>query len=310
MKKKEVTLDKYINEYKVECELQDKSRNTIESYIRDIMHFYKFFEGAYGEEFSGKMLTMDYKEFKRYLQSKTYKKSKNDSTKYNFSAETINRMLVSIKKFADFLNVKGYTQDNIELQQLKIASKNKDVEVLEKNELNKFKRAIYNGVIPRDICIFETLRNTGVRVSELVNIKLNDIHITERNSKENKSYVIINGKGGKIREIPLNRDVCNAVEKYIKIRPVTSNNYLFQGQRGKLNRAAINNILDKYSALSGIEVYPHMLRHTFATDLIKNDNDIKTVMQLMGHADIKITIDNYMNSSSKDKRRAVESFED
>ncbi|TGV30826.1 integrase, partial [Mesorhizobium sp. M00.F.Ca.ET.186.01.1.1] len=131
------------------------------------------------------------------------------------------------------------------------------------------------------------------------------------NGKNNYSYILIrNGKGNKARKVNLNAAAVNALRDYLEVRPKGTNKLLI-GQRGPLTRLAINKILEKYSRKAQLEqkVSPHLCRHTFCTDLIKNGNDLKTVALLSGHASVDTIMRFYVSSSAEDKQRAVDSLQ-
>jgi integrase/recombinase XerD len=177
--------------------------------------------------------------------------------------------------------------------------------------LYKLKRTIEADGNKRDIAIYYLLFGTGVRVSELVYLELDDIHLTERNGKKNFSQVLIrNGKGNKSREININNDVVKAIKEYIEVRPTTQSKKLLIGQRGAFTRLAVNKLLEKYSRQAQLDyvVTPHMARHTAFTMMIKNGEDVKTVQQLAGHSSSDVTYKYYVASSKEDKQKAVDNL--
>jgi len=142
----------------------------------------------------------------------------------------------------------------------------------------------------RDRLILELLYSTGVRVSELVNIKLSDIN-------ENDKTIRILGKGSKER-IVIYSTVCKDIlKKYLqnsrcKIKGSNQTNYLILNLKGtKLSTKSVRNIINKYINQSTIKkhISPHTLRHTFATHLLDNGADLKAVQELLGHSDLGST---------------------
>lgn len=139
----------------------------------------------------------------------------------------------------------------------------------------------------RDLTILELLYSTGVRVSELVNIKIEDISFDEKTIK-------ILGKGNKERIVLYGKVLSNYLEKYLKMRAAFNPNhtYLFINKNGnKLTdrgvRVIIDNILKK--GMIDFHISPHMLRHTFATHLLDNGADLKCVQELLGHKNLSST---------------------
>jgi integrase/recombinase XerD len=154
------------------------------------------------------------------------------------------------------------------------------------------------------------LFGTGIRVSELINLEVDDLHLTERNGKNNFSYIVVKGKGDKIRKIELKAEVVKAIKEYLKVRPTTTSNKLLIGQRGAMTRLGINKLLEKYSKQAGIEtVTPHMARHTAFTMMIKNGVDVKTVASIAGHSSTDVTYKFYVSSKAEDRQKAVDSLE-
>lgn len=153
----------------------------------------------------------------------------------------------------------------------------------------------------RDKAILETLYATGMRVSELINLKFQDLH-------EDLGLVRVLGKGSKERLIPISSVALDWLKKYEKqVRdPLILNvgkddEHIFLNNRGKqLTRQAIWQMIKKYCQLAGIakDVTPHTLRHTFATHLLENGADLRVVQEILGHSDISTT-QIYTNLSQK-----------
>ncbi|MCM3390605.1 tyrosine-type recombinase/integrase [Ureibacillus chungkukjangi] len=281
---------------------EGKSPLTIQAYKKDIEQFQFWLEETIGYE-QDAITETDIREYRQFLN--LHKKLK---------VTSINRKINSIVQFQQFLYRKGICKGKVELK--KVKQKNNlhldyEVKVVEKQDLYRFKRTIEADGNKRDILIYYLLFATGVRCNELVAIEIDDISITERNGKNNYSYVLIrNGKGDKIRKINLNAQVVSAIRNYLEARPAVSTNKLLQGQRGTLTRLAINKIMEKYSRKAQLDyiVTPHMARHTFCTNLIKNGVDPKTVCLLSGHSSIDVVYRFYVNSSKEDRQNAVDNL--
>ncbi len=142
----------------------------------------------------------------------------------------------------------------------------------------------------RDRAILEFLYATGVRVSELVGLRLTNIDLEE-------GLCTVFGKGSKERMVPLGRPACVALSRYLReVRPALEKGRgggcVFLNQRGRpLSRTAVWKIVKAAARLAGIEgrVSPHVLRHTFATHLLEGGADLVAVQELLGHADISTT---------------------
>jgi integrase/recombinase XerD len=142
----------------------------------------------------------------------------------------------------------------------------------------------------RDRAILEFLYATGVRVSELVGLRLTNLDLDE-------GLCSVFGKGSKERMVPLGRPACVALSRYLgEVRPTLERGKgggrVFLNQRGRpLSRTAVWKIVKAAASLAGIEagVSPHVLRHTFATHLLEGGADLVAVQELLGHVDISTT---------------------
>ena len=144
----------------------------------------------------------------------------------------------------------------------------------------------------RDRALLETMYATGIRVSELINLKLKNLH-------EDLKLVKVLGKGSKERLIPINEVALSWIKRYEKkvrdpllLQKNKSSEFIFLNNRGEaLTRQAVWQIIKRYCKMAGIEkdVTPHTLRHTFATHLLENGADLRVVQEILGHSDISTT---------------------
>jgi site-specific recombinase XerD len=146
------------------------------------------------------------------------------------------------------------------------------------------------------------LLSTGIRRTELVSITLDDLDLDQR-------QVLIRGKGGKERVVPLTQQAVEAIGEYLKHRVRTTCRHLFVSTTGghPIQGRIVNRILDRITRRAGLQgqgITPHKLRHTFATHLIRSGADIRTVQELLGHADIQTTA-RYLHSDTRTKQTAV-----
>lgn len=280
---------------------EGKSPLTIQAYGKDIEQFKEWLEDTIG--YNTETITeTDVREYRQFL-----------NLNRKLKVTSINRKIKSIVKYQHYLCRNGVCKEEVKLKS--VLQKNNiewdyEVKVVEKQEQYRLKRTIEASGNKRDILIYYLLFGTGIRCNELVSIQLDDLFITERNGKNNFSKVIIrNGKGNKMRKVNLNSQVVNAIKDYLQVRPEGNCEDLLIGQRGPLSRLAINKILEKYSKLAQFDyiVTPHMARHTFCTNLLKEGKvDPKTLAILTGHSSIDTLYRFYINSSAEDKQRAVD----
>lgn len=140
----------------------------------------------------------------------------------------------------------------------------------------------------RDAAVTELLFATGMRISELCSLKVNDVNLYD-------GIVLIYGKGSKERRIQIgNDDVLNILKDYKSEYAFETQNcgYFFANQSGrKLSDQSIRRMINKYTSLAAIDLHitPHMFRHTFATSLLEADVDIRYIQEMLGHSSINIT---------------------
>lgn len=141
----------------------------------------------------------------------------------------------------------------------------------------------------RDRAMLEVLYAAGLRVSELANLKIEDINLEE-------GFLVCFGKGGKERVVPVGRTACEFASRYIaEVRPIFNRSgsiFLFLTRRGKnFTRQGVWKILRDYAAKSGLagKVHPHILRHSFATHLLERGADLRSVQLMLGHSQVTTT---------------------
>jgi len=138
----------------------------------------------------------------------------------------------------------------------------------------------------RDMAIVELMYSSGLRVSETVNININDF-------EENKSFLRVLGKGAKTRLVPMGRFAINAINDWLKERNKIQSNTdaLFLNTKGtRLTVRSIQLRLKKMAVKQGLPpIHPHMLRHSFATHMLESSGDLRTIQELLGHSSLSTT---------------------
>jgi integrase/recombinase XerD len=143
----------------------------------------------------------------------------------------------------------------------------------------------------RDKSILELFYSSGLRVSELIELKISDLFLDDE-------VIRVLGKGSKQRIVPIGSSAVNWLKEYmVKSRPhleqrIKSKNYIYLNSRGtKLSRMGVWKIVERYANQAGInkEVHPHTFRHSFATHLLEGGADLRAVQEMLGHSDISTT---------------------
>ncbi len=207
-----------------------------------------------------------------------------------FSNKTISRHLSTLRSFYNYLVEIKVLNDNLyrRIKNPKVPKKLPNyLSIIEVDEIiESIEEKDKNDI--RNKCIFELLYSSGIRVSEASNIKLNDIDL-------NNMTIKVLGKGNKERIVFFGLPCKNILEKYLNVRnefikkPI---NYLFINKLGgQLSRESIEYIIDKIIKESKVnhKISPHTLRHTFATHLLDNGADLKSVQEMLGHENLNTT---------------------
>lgn len=258
-----------------------KSDNTVKSYVSDLQNYLFYLVEKMGIE-DVKNVTSE--TIKKYL---TYLK------KLGYSATSSSRALSAIKSFHKFLYLEKWTDTNPASNLTSPKLEKKLPTVLSVDEVMCLLNTLddstpYN---LRNQAMIELVYATGLRVSELVNLKLQNLHLT------NKMISTI-GKGGKERLIPVNDYAIKILRKYIiearpkLVIPTKEQGYVFLNNQGTaISRQSFFLLLKSMCEKAGItkEVSPHTLRHSFATHLLEAGTDLRLIQEMLGHEDISTT---------------------
>ncbi|MFH1714674.1 MAG: site-specific tyrosine recombinase XerD [Elusimicrobiota bacterium] len=271
---KKIYQKNFLNYLKVERAL---SQNTISAYTRDLNAYFIFLENKNIQIFD-----VTHHNIMDYLWIK-----KDDGNK----PASLARFLATIKMYHRFIIMEGYTENDptVNISSPKLGFRLP--EYMTVDEVDKFigqpDLTKKNGL--RDKGMLELLYSTGMRISELINLKKNNINLKE-------GYVICTGKGNKERIIPIGAVAVKLITHYykeFKLNPqYDSQEYIFISNRNKkFSRTGFWKIVKKYAALAGINknIKPHMLRHSFASHLVANNADLRAVQEMLGHASISTT---------------------
>jgi integrase/recombinase XerD len=266
--------DQFIHHLRVE---QGLSKNTIESYSRDLVRYFDFLEKRKVTPPSASQV--DIMEYVASLAG-------------SLSVRSIARNLSSLKMFYRFLVSEGKVKRNPTrlLSAPKLPRRLPGVLSIEEVDRLLCQPDASTERGTRDRAMLELLYATGLRVSELVNLKMTNVNLEA-------GYVRTVGKGSKERMVPMGGKALEALKEYLDrgrpgILKKRSSSHLFPGPRGKpLTRQGFWKIIKRYGLTAGIRkpITPHALRHSFASHLLEHGADLRSVQIMLGHADIATT---------------------
>ena len=269
------------------------TENTCISYVHDIRRFIEFMNRRHKSWDKVDLNTIS--SYITYLRRKGYLNS------------SISRTVAAIKSFYRFLVIERYLDTSpVELleypkRELKLPN------VLTQDEISRIVEAAdsYTPLGIRDRAMLELLYSTGMRISELINLKLTDVFLDE-------AFLRITGKGGKERYVPIGKLAMDWLTIYLErgrpyLKQHHDSGYLFINRSGdKLTRMGVWKIVQKYANRAGIKkpVTPHTFRHSFATHMLEGGADLRVVQELLGHASIRTT-EVYTHISQEKLKEAV-----
>lgn len=299
-------MDNLLQDYRDYLYDQDKSEQTVKAYMTDLRSFSRWSQDITGESLDLESVTpmeiIDYR---------------NAMLDWGKKPSTINRSLISISNFCQWAQQNDLIPNNPAEGIRSVAEEPLAPRALERKEQLALLRAVRKSANLRDLAIITMLLHTGMRVSELCNLRISDIRI----STNSNMITVREGKGTKRRNIPLNstvirvlKDYLNSFDKNKKTTVVASptpeqGRFLFYGQkRMPLTDRGVRYITQKYAYEAKIDnLSPHVFRHTCAKNLIDAGQSIDRVARILGHSNINTT-SIYTMPTEKDLHITMESI--
>lgn len=281
-----------------------RSVNTVENYARYLEKFLKFSGAKKPSDITNETV----RKFRLWL-------NRQPALGGTLKSKTQNYYLIALRSFLKYLikrNIKSLAPDQIELarieeRQLDLISEEELGRLLAapcppKPELGDGRRAAGDDLRTlRDKAILELLFSTGLRVSELCSLP--------RDLNWKAPEISVRGKGGKVRLVFISDTASEAVKKYLAARKDMEEPLFLSNKNTALTRRSVERIVKHYAIKAGIakKVVPHSLRHMFATDLLRNGADLRSVQALLGHANI-MTTQIYTHVTDKHLREIHQNF--
>jgi len=278
------------------CELEkNHSELTILNYEHYLRRFLEFAGKKAGDNFGPEKIDLDLvRSYRLFLNRYT------DQYGHNLKKITQNYHIIALRSFLKYLakrDIKSLSAEKLELGD----AKRKQIDFLEFDEVVKLMDAPFSDkkqdnelIKTRDKAILEMLFSTGLRVSELVGLNISQVNL-------DRGEFMVRGKGSKDRIVFMSEDAKHWVNEYLKlrtddykplfIRALTGKYQEEDGEYFRLTARSVQRLVKYYTKLSGIikTVTPHTLRHSYATDLLINGADIRSVQSMLGHSSITTT---------------------
>jgi site-specific recombinase XerD len=281
--------------------------------VRNYDHYLKRFLDFIKVESPADITESAMREYRVYLNRHPAREAKKGQAVETLDKKTQNYHLIALRAFFKYIRkrgVAGYDPERIELAK----TQSRELDLISEKELNNLMAAPDTSTIAglRDKAILELFFSTGLRVSELCSL--------DRDTDLNMGEISVRGKGGKIRVVFISGSAREAVNQYLKNRvDIDEAMFIDHSPRAharmvkeesvRLTPRSVERVVEKYAVIAGIakKCTPHVIRHSFATDLLYNGADLRTVQMMLGHASIATT-QIYTNVTNKFLRDQFEKF--
>lgn len=252
------------------------TRSTVDAYRKDVALFSKWYMDMVGKEpHPWDITSIDLREYQGYMQSVQ-----------DLKPATINRRMAALEKYIRWAHEKGYV-DRLPTFPKIVREQKTPPKALGRVEQNRLLREAERRGKVRDIALIRLMMSCGLRVSEVVAIRLTDLDIGERHG-----MVAVRGKGNKYREVPVPPEARKAIREWMieRAKRYPDSDWLFPNRNGgHITARNAEQLVKNIGKFAGLDIYPHVLRHTAATNMIRTGADLVTVAQILGHANLNTT---------------------
>ncbi len=286
-----------------------RSPLTVRNYDHYLIRFLSFIKVESPADITESMM----REYRVYLNRHPARETKKGQAEETLNKNTQNYHLIALRAFLKYMRKRGvqsYDPERIELAK----TQQRELDLISEKELQNLIEAPDTTNIAglRDRAMLELFFSTGLRVSELCSL--------DRDTNLKSGEISVRGKGGKIRVVFVSGSAAIAVNKYLEGRvdideamfidhSPRAHSRMVKEESVRLTPRSVERVVEKYAVLAGIakKCTPHVLRHSFATDLLYNGADLRTVQLMLGHASIATT-QIYTNVTNKFLRDQFEKF--
>ena len=307
MNNNNVNLAKLIEGFKLSCQTENKSPKTTEWYISFLTRFAEFLQVSQMPSNASQIDKNHIRAFIRYLQTE----ARVPRTNRSLSPATVQGYVRTLKSFLSWLKREGYVTTNVMTGIPIPKAPIKVIHTFTTEQIGRLAdvchRSSENGC--RDLAILLLMLDSGIRVSELTGIDLEDVDLAEGQIR------ITGAKGGRERIVPIGSLVQKSLWKYMNCgrpEPITQRvSKLFLNNKGlPLTKNGVQQMLRRYgkrAGLSGVRCSPHTLRHSFAKNYLLNGGDIFTLQRILGHSSLA-SVRTYLNLFAADVKQQHQRF--
>ncbi len=265
-------MNRYIRKFISYLEIEKNySKQTLRVYKADLLEFFDFLQNI-------DIQNIDYLMLRKFIARLREER---------LCSRTIARKISSLRSFFRFLNREGFLKSDPSLLLISPKLDKLLPKFLTEKDMASFIEASSGGKIinKRDKAILETLYSTGIRVGELVSLNVSDVDLIS-------NVIKVRGKGKKERLVPIGEKAVGAIKDYLSSRKKTSDVLFLNKNGGRLSDRSVRNIVEKYikkANTANNHIYPHIIRHSFATHMLERGADLRSVQELLGHANLSTT---------------------